>query len=408
MFDTIKDHPNASELSWLLVDGDLVETGGMDIANLRLAQFLADHFPVQVVTHRADTSLSGHPNVQVKRVKRPLNSHFLGGFFLDAAGRKVARINQQLRPGLTKTIVNGGNCFVPGSINWVHYVHAAYSPHSTSRGLRRIKNVLHRRQALRSERRGLTAASIVICNSHLTAKHVTELVGVPAERVCVVYYGIDVDRFYPASEPERMELRQRLGWEADRPYLLFIGALGDQRKGFDSVASALEILCREPNWAANLVVVGSGADKDHWERHFAKLGLKDRVSFLGFRRDVPDLLRAADALVAPTRYEAYGLGVHEAICCGLPTFVSRDSGVAERFPESLRARLLIEDPNDIDELAVKLQNWQANRGQYRSIVSSFCDSLRVRTWKHMAEEFVARVQVDARVWSENLVIPSEP
>lgn len=396
MFDSTTHHPpDANEFSWLLVDGDLVETGGMDIANLRLAQFLADQSRVHVITHRADASLSSHPNVRIEMVRRPFKSHFLGGFFLDAAGRKAARFSAETRPGSTKTIVNGGNCFVPGSINWVHYVHAAYTPLSKSRGLRRIKNVLHRWHALRSERRSLTAASLVICNSHLTAKHITELVGVPADRVRVVYYGIDAHRFYPASQSERLELKQRLGWDAHRPYLLFIGALGDQRKGFDTVASAFRVLCQEPTWDANLVVVGSGADREHWERHFTSLGLKDRVSFLGFRRDVPDLLRAADALVAPTRYEAYGLGVHEAICCGLPTFVSRESGVAERYPESLRSRLLISDPNDSDSLAAQLRDWQANRDQYRSMVSHFCDSLRLRTWGHMAEEFVANVQLEA-------------
>ncbi|MDK2408772.1 glycosyltransferase [Aphanizomenon sp. PH219] len=57
---------------------------------------------------------------------------------------------------------------------------------------------------------------------------------------------------------------------------------------------------------------------------------KPYINFLGFRADVPNLLRAADCLVAPTRYEAYDLGVHEALCCGLPAIVSADAGVDER------------------------------------------------------------------------------
>ena len=334
-------------LKWLLVDGDLVDTGGMDIANLRLAEFLSENRPLHIVAHRTEVALATKENVTLHRIPRPFNLHLIGGPLLDWGGRKVAK--RIAGEGAATIIVNGGNCLINQSINWIHYVHAAYQPALSVSLLRRIKAKLHRRLSLSNERIALSKAKLVLCNSQLTANHVINLLRVPAERVRVVYYGIDANRFHPATETEHAGLRQRLGWDADRPYLLFIGALGDRRKGFDSVASAMEKLCSEPSWDANLVVVGSGADKGHWEKHFRDLGLEHRVSFLGFRSDVPDLLRAADALVAPTRYEAYGLGVHEAICCGLPAFVSRESGVAERYPDSLRPRLLLNDPDDVDD-----------------------------------------------------------
>jgi len=71
-----------------------------------------------------------------------------------------------------------------------------------------------------------------------------------------------------------------------------------------------------------------------------ELGLGDRLDFLGFRQDVPNLLRSADGMVAPTRYEAYGLGMQEAICCGMPAIVSEDVGIAERYPINLKSLLL--------------------------------------------------------------------
>jgi len=366
-----------------------VATGGMDIANLRLAEYLSEFFSLHIVTHRAEGSLTSRAGVVLHRVSRPFNMHLLGGPLLDWAGRKVAK---RLSPGGVTAIVNGGNCLVNQSVNWVHYVHAAYRPSQSLSGIRRLKAILHRWHSLRNERIALTQAKLVLCNSQLTANHVIELLRVPAERVRVVYYGIDSDRFQPATEAERAGLRQRLGWDTERPYLLFIGALGDRRKGFDSVSSAMMKLCSEHNWDANLVVVGSGADKEHWEKHFRSVGLERRVSFLGFRSDVPDLLRAADALVAPTRYEAYGLGVHEALCCGLPAFVSRASGVAERYPDILRDRLLLDDPDDVPTIVNKLRAWRADMKMYRSLVADFSEGLRKRTWRDMAKEFVACVQ----------------
>jgi glycosyltransferase involved in cell wall biosynthesis len=65
----------------------------------------------------------------------------------------------------------------------------------------------------------------------------------------------------------------------------------------------------------------------------------DRVRFLGFRTDVPEIPSALDGLVHP-RYEAAGLSVHEALCRGLPAIVTACAGVAERYPADLRHCLL--------------------------------------------------------------------
>ena len=371
---------------WLIVDGDLVQTGGMDIANLRLAQYLAESSSLHVVAHRVDPVLANRSNVTLQYVKRPFNAHFLGGYLLDRAGRRTARSLQ--KKSKVNVIVNGGNCCVPDAINWVHYVHAAYQPENRASGLRRLKNVLHRRQSLRAERTSMQNSRLVICNSNMTAKHVHELIGVPKDRIRVVYYGIDRERFFPATAVQKSELREKLGWTGARKKVLFIGALGDRRKGFDTVADAWEQLSRLSAWEVDLIVVGSGVEMPKWKAHFEHLGLQKSVDFLGFRSDVPDLLRAADALIAPTRYEAYGLGIHEAICCGLPAFVSRDSGVAERYPPDLADKLLLSSPNDKNELFSKLLNWRASVGHCGLDIRPFADEIRSRTWGDMSDEFV--------------------
>ena len=117
--------------------------------------------------------------------------------------------------------------------------------------------------------------------------------------------------------------------------MLFIGALGDRRKGFDTLHKAWEMLTRRSATDPLLVVIGQGALLPEWQQRTRAAGLERSITYLGFRNDVPRLVRAADMLVAPTRYEAYGLGVHEALCCGLPAVVSADAGVAERYPAEL-------------------------------------------------------------------------
>jgi glycosyltransferase involved in cell wall biosynthesis len=111
------------------------------------------------------------------------------------------------------------------------------------------------------------------------------------------------------------------------------------------------------------------------------------IHFLGFREDVAAILKGCDVVVAPTRYEPYGLGVHEALCCGVPALVSAQAGVAERYPEALK-ELLVLNPDDAGELAERLGRWSANREDYRSRVRPLGDQLRAGSWAAMGQRMV--------------------
>jgi glycosyltransferase involved in cell wall biosynthesis len=139
-----------------------------------------------------------------------------------------------------------------------------------------------------------------------------------------------------------------------------------------------------------LVVIGVGAELQQWQHRAAEAGISSRIHFLGFRSDVPDLLRAADCLVAATRYEAYGLGVHEALCCGLPAIVSATAGVAERYPSYL-SDLLIPDPADATDLAARLRQWREASHHYSQLVGSLSEELRCYTWDDMARNILDRI-----------------
>jgi glycosyltransferase involved in cell wall biosynthesis len=367
-----------------IVTGDVVSTGGMDQTNLALANYLARQgYPLHVVAHRADPALLARPNVTFHRVARPLGSHFLSGPLLDRAGRRVGR---QIAPAGGHVLVNGGNCAF-GDINWVHYVHAAYTPRGTGSLARRCKIAIAHRVFLRDERKCLAMARVVIANSNRTRHDLIERVGVAPERIHTVYFGNDAETFFPASEEERNEIRQRLHWPADRPIAMFIGAPGDHRKGFDILFAAWQQLCQSSSWDTDLAVVGHGGQSPLWEQRAADAKIGSRIRFLGFRKDVPDLLRAADILVAPTRYEAYGLGVQEALCCGLPALVSADAGVAERYPRDLES-LLLPDCEDSTDLAARLSKWRENAGPLRTSVETSCAPMRSRSWDRMAKEIV--------------------
>jgi glycosyltransferase involved in cell wall biosynthesis len=364
---------------WVLVAGDFVLHGGMDRANYALAAFLARAGErVELVTHHADAGLTALPGVVVHRVARPLGWQVLGDRWIAMAGRWHAQAAG------ARIVVNGGNCPVPAA-NWMHYVHAAHSPELPASRLRRWKSRLTRPVDLRAERAATRLARVVICNSERTRRDVIEHLGVAPECAVTIYLGCDGAVFRPAAAGVRKRLREELGWPVGRPVVLFVGALGDRRKGFDTLFAAWQLLCREPTWDALLAVVGRGAEAPLWKRRAVDAGLTDRIRFLGFRTDVPDLARAADVLAHPARYEAYGLGVHEALCCGMPAIVSASAGVAERYPADL-ADLLLADPEDASELVDRLRHWRANSTAFSERVRPLSDGLRARTWDDMARD----------------------
>ncbi len=366
----------------MLVAGDFMPSGGMDRANFALAARLArTGHEVHLVTHRAAETLRRCGAI-VHAVSRPVRSHALGMPLLARAARRRAT---QLAGRRALVVANGGNCVLPG-VNWVHYVHAAYDPARDASGVSRALASLQRGYVLRREQRALAAASVVVCNSERTRREVVDRLGVPASRVRVVYYGVDPSRFAPASPASRDAARAALGVAGGRRVALFVGALGDRRKGFDAVFDAWASEGSEA-WSLDLFAAGEGRELPAWRQRAAAAGLGDRVRFLGYRQDVEALLAAADVLIHPARYEAYGLSVHEAICSGVPAIVTAEAGVAERYPAALGGLLLA----DVSGAAVRgaIERWLARERDFKAAAVDVSAAWRTRTWDDMADEIIA-------------------
>jgi glycosyltransferase involved in cell wall biosynthesis len=370
---------------WVIVSGDFVPHGGMDLANLELARFLAREDPVHLVAHRVSEDVAALTNVTVHRVSRPLGRNLFGKPFLAAAGK---RWGKRLGRAGHRVIVNGGNCSFP-DVNWVHCVHTAYPAYPGGGLIRRLKaRVLHRCDR-RSERNAIARARVVICNSRRTARDVVELLGIDASRVRVIYLGCNPARLQRIDAAIRAENRKRLGWE-ERPWVGFVGQFGNRVKGFDTLYSAWRVLCDDPAWDANLAVIGDGPDRSSWTARAAADGLTNRIRFLGFRNDVPDILACCDVLAAPSRYDAYGLAVHEAICRGIPVVVSSAAGVSERYAPDLLG-LILGNPEDADELAERLRAWRNDHESWVALIRPLSDELRSRSWTDMARDIRAAV-----------------
>ncbi|MFQ5417095.1 MAG: glycosyltransferase family 4 protein [Myxococcota bacterium] len=179
----------------------------------------------------------------------------------------------------------------------------------------------------------------VVCVSRMVRDEIQRRYGVPDDRVVVIHNGVDIDRFHPKHRAGP-GVRARAGLPADPQLCWLFAGSGFARKGLDT---ALRTLARADSPRAQLWVAGGDASGP-WRRLARRLGVADRIHFLGFRRDLEALYAAADALFLPTRYDAFANVCLEAAAAGLPVVSSRANGSAELF-----APLggIVRDPEDV-------------------------------------------------------------
>ncbi len=146
--------------------------------------------------------------------------------------------------------------------------------------------------------------------------------------------GVAPDRRAPPDAALRRErARGLLGLAPDTPALLFLGS-GFATKGLDRALRALASLGRDAAGRRPQLLVAGQDRQAPFRRLARRLGLADRVAFLGGRDDVPDLLQAADLLLHPARREAAGVALLEALAAGLPVVTTAACGYAPHVAAS--------------------------------------------------------------------------
>lgn len=372
---------------WVLVAGGFHGQGGMDKANMALAQYLVEQrTPVHIVCYSIDAELARHPLVTVHIVPRPAKSYLLGGPLLDFTGRRIARRVVTRWPN-ARVLVNGDNCLWPG-INWVHYVHHAWDAGPLEGPLWfRAKQRLGRWMVRRREQSAAKVGRLFITNSMRTSRDLIDRLGVDAKRVQTIYLGGESE-WGPVTREEKAASRKSLNISEARPVAVFIGSVGhDRRKGFDILLEAWRRLCADPQWDVDLLIAGNGSALGEVREQVSQWKLEHRIRILGFSDRVQELLAAANILVSPVRYEAYGLNVQEAICRGVPAIVSATAGIAERYGPEYEG-LLLPDPEDVDDLAARLRQWRSDMPEWESRFERFGEMFRRYGWQEMARRIV--------------------
>ena len=185
---------------------------------------------------------------------------------------------------------------------------------------------------------------LVLALSRRVAADFVHLHGVRPERIRLIYNGVDTRRFSPERRPTYREtIRRRLGISPETTLLLIV-AHNFRLKGVPMLLRAMSAWNdRRP---LHLAVVG-GKHVERFARKARRMGLKDRVTFVGPVDDTVPFYTAADVYVQPTFYDPCSLVVLEALAAGLPVVTSRQNGASELMTEGVHGHML-DDPADTD------------------------------------------------------------
>jgi glycosyltransferase involved in cell wall biosynthesis len=213
---------------------------------------------------------------------------------------------------------------------------------------------------------GNLLVSRIVANSRATAQAFVDSGG-RVERVRVVYNGIDPSPFRSVVETKMDNLRRELGL-VGVPVVSVFSRLAPW-KGQHVL---LEALARLPEVHALLVGAPLFGEDDYAKdlRQWAKaLDVADRVHFLGFRRDVPSLMRLSDIVVhTSVAPEPFGRVIVEGMLALRPVVATRAGGAAEIVDDGMSGVLV--EPGDANALAAALTDLLANPAKAKALAET--------------------------------------
>lgn len=346
-------HPNASDV------------GGVERQAHSLAQALLDAgHEVHFFCQRADANID--PRIVVHRVANPLRPvrWFKVWWFDVASERAVAAAGPfDLVQGFGKTsrqdvYYDGSGCledFQRWSVDG-----AIASP--WRRRLRRAS--LHQRVVARIERARYTPGNYrrVLAISDLVRDQILTRYRLPESDVETVYPGVDLERFAPDAEGG-FAVRRELGVSGETPLVVFLGS-DYRRKGLATLVAALPRMD-----GAHAVVIGGERPERIAELRdtASRIGVGDRMHWLGVQPEPQRFLAAADLMLFPTHFDAFGSAVLEALACGVPALVSTTAGAAELVTPGRTGEVLQpEDPAEAWAVAAMPYLERARREEFRT------------------------------------------
>jgi glycosyltransferase involved in cell wall biosynthesis len=192
-----------------------------------------------------------------------------------------------------------------------------------------------------------SAAAVVVVSDYL--RTMFEAAGFPAEKIVRIYNGVDLDRF---SQPQGGSVRAELGLGANTKLVGMVANLRRSKSYEHFVQSARRVVNCIPE--ARFIAVGEIEETlaGRMRELLRRLDLENHFFLLGFRPDIPEVLRDLDVFVLSSTDEGLSIATIEAMAAGKPVVVTRSGGPQEIVEDGETGFLV--PPADPQALAAKV------------------------------------------------------
>jgi len=251
-----------------------------------------------------------------------------------------------------------------------------------------VKTVLSRRVDFHIRKNPLSRlkyrlnTDVIICVSR-GIKNVLLSDGLDARRLEVVHDGIDLGRFESVVVPP--DLPASLGIKPGDPVIGNVGALAPHKDLFNLLEASSILARRYPN--LKVLVAGEGELERKLKKRRDSLGLQQVVRFLGFRQDVPSLLRLFRVFVLSSYLEGLSSSILDAMASGVPVVATRTGGVPEVVIDR-RTGLLV-PPRNPRALAEAIGRLLDNPGLARELAANARERVKDFSADAMVEKTIS-------------------
>lgn len=165
----------------------------------------------------------------------------------------------------------------------------------------------------------------IICISNIVRENFCAWLPALKRRTVIIFNGIDLERFQKAIPFDR----SIFGVPQSTPLAIMVSRMDPPEKDWDTLFHSLTLIDN-----IHLLAVGTGSAESHLKNLAVRLGLQTRIHFLGYRTDIPRLLKTSDIFVLSSNFEGFGLVIVEAMACGIPVIVSSFQGYKDVIIEN--------------------------------------------------------------------------
>jgi len=221
----------------------------------------------------------------------------------------------------------------------------------------------------------------IICFSCFTKEEIIKYINFPAEKIDVIYHGIDHKLFKVYNDLD-------INIDLPKRFIFCVGSI-EPRKNLLGLLKVYNLLDKDMKEKYKLVLAGFKG----WENKEIMQLIKqneDFIKYLGYISDeeLAKVYNLASLFIYPSFYEGFGLPIVEAMACGTPVITSNVSSL----PEVGGDAVIYVNPNDINDIKEKIQIVLNNEGLQKQMIQKGLKRAKEFTWEKSAKKHIELFQ----------------